>query len=944
MAIVTDVVAKLRTDATGFNSGFKDASRSVDNFQRSVDGGIGKAGAMAGVMRGIGTAAAVAGGALAAAGIVQLGQKAVASASNLAETTSKVGVIFGDAKNQIVDWSKTASKGFGQSQQQAMDAASTFAAFGKSANLSGGDLAGFATGLTELASDLASFYNTTPQDAIFAIGAALRGETEPIRRYNILLDDASLRQEAFAKGITDGVDKALTPQQKVLAAQALIMKQSSDAQGDFQRTSDGLANSQRTLTATIEDLYAQVGAGLLPAVTEITQALGPFLQQLAGPLTKVATLVGEVMADAFEKLTPLMTPLATLLSKIIELMGSNLQAVLTSLIPVVIPVVNIFIRLVSQILPTITPLITKLVAVFGALMQALLPLLPPLADLVLVIFKGAGPILDLVAGLLLDLVTALTPVIAAVSQLLPPITQLIQVVFAALQPILNALMPVLGILADVLGFVLVKAVGLIMQALGRLIQGFGIVGPFVLREVTIPVVRGFVQMADGILKAAESALGWVPGWGDKIGAARESFNGWAAGIETSILSAADTVSTEATRIGQEMVDNGTKMLYESGPPTAAGSAFGMSIATAIGMTADQAWAAGMNIGVAAQNGLLSSGLNDRLKQFFGLDKAPPPPVEAPKPPETGKGETAAERAARLEAERVRKLSKNAAFLEAYPARVAKAILGQNKAVAAAGREVAAAIDAVKEADRAIKSAETLQDRIDAELALTDAIEARKVAVDALADAEKNVGKASKEAVQAAAYMGAQALQRLKDTARQAIDLIKQMRDSTADFAAITSIDAPAGARPSARAYLANMQDKLSRIRDFGAALTQLSGLGLPGPILEDIFRAGPDAGLKIAQALLAETSTIADFKTAQADINAAALGVANVVGASLTGYTAESARSVIDTQVNINLGERSVYIEFAPGVTAADKAQIQTVVDTAVERALERARREAARR
>jgi len=149
-----------------------------------------------------------------------------------------------------------------------MDAASTFATFGKSAGLAGNDLVKFSTDLTTLSADLASFYNTSPEQAINAIGAALRGESEPIRAYGVLLNDATLKQEALNMGIYDGTG-ALSAQQKVLAAQAVILKQTGDAQGDFARTSGGLANQQRILTAQIENTKAMLGEALLPTVLKV---------------------------------------------------------------------------------------------------------------------------------------------------------------------------------------------------------------------------------------------------------------------------------------------------------------------------------------------------------------------------------------------------------------------------------------------------------------------------------------------------------------------------------------------------------------------------------------------------------------------------------------------------------------------------------------------------
>src|SRR5690606_13648858 len=56
---------------------------------------------------------------------------------------------------------------------------------------------------------------------------------------------------------------------------------------------------------------------------------------------------------------------------------------------------------------------------------------------------------------------------------------------------------------------------------------------------------GFYAFIDGILNAAERAIGWIPGQGDQIRAARENFQGerdLAVGNLDSILGGMDSVS------------------------------------------------------------------------------------------------------------------------------------------------------------------------------------------------------------------------------------------------------------------------------------------------------------------------------------------------------------------------------------------------------------------
>ncbi len=218
--------------------------------------------------------------------------KFIDDATDLNETISKTGEIFGESAKEVEKWAETAAVRIGQSKTQAMDAASTFAIFGKSAGLAGKDLTKFSTEFVELASDMASFFNTEPDEAITAIGAAFRGEMEPIRKYGVLLDDMTMRQKAFELGLISSTKNALMPQTKVLAAQALIIDQTKVAQGDFARTSAGLANQKRILSAQLKNISATLGQLFLPAALEA----GKIVQRLIG--------YAERLIEAWKQLDP----------------------------------------------------------------------------------------------------------------------------------------------------------------------------------------------------------------------------------------------------------------------------------------------------------------------------------------------------------------------------------------------------------------------------------------------------------------------------------------------------------------------------------------------------------------------------------------------------------------------------------------------------------------
>lgn len=218
--------------------------------------------------------------------------KAINAASDLAEETSKAGVLFGDAAKDVEAFAATAAKQLGQSKQAALEGANTFAVFGKAAGLAGKDLGGFSTDFVALASDLASFNNTSPEEAIEALGSALRGESEPIRKYGVMLSEASMEAKGLEMGLGTVTKTGLvfTEQEKILIRYADIFGQTADAAGDFERTSDGLANQQRILSAEFANVVAKIGEKLLP----IALKLASFMNDKVIPVIEhVVAVFGE---------------------------------------------------------------------------------------------------------------------------------------------------------------------------------------------------------------------------------------------------------------------------------------------------------------------------------------------------------------------------------------------------------------------------------------------------------------------------------------------------------------------------------------------------------------------------------------------------------------------------------------------------------------------------
>jgi hypothetical protein len=270
----------LTADTSGLGKGLTDAQKKLQKFGGQLEQLSRKA-------------------TLVFAGVAAAGYKVVQSASDLNESISKSNVIFGSSARAIQAWAEGSAKAIGLSTTAALEASGNFAILGQSAGLTGIPLASFSKDLTVLAADLASFNNTTTDEAIVALAAGLRGESEPLRRFGVLLSESAVQAKAMEMGLADTV-KELTNQDKVLARNKIILEQTTIQQGDFARTADGAANQQRILAAEIENSKAAIGEGLLPAYKDLLAQLVKVVEyfgQNSESIVRVGIVVGALSAS-----------------------------------------------------------------------------------------------------------------------------------------------------------------------------------------------------------------------------------------------------------------------------------------------------------------------------------------------------------------------------------------------------------------------------------------------------------------------------------------------------------------------------------------------------------------------------------------------------------------------------------------------------------------------
>lgn len=342
---------------------------------------------------------------------------AVAQASDLNEAGSKLQQVFGKGTAQVLAFASQGAKALGQNTLDVQNAAATFGVYGKAAGLAGTANAQFSDKLVGLSTDLASFYNVDPTVATDAIAAGLRGESEPLRQFGVLLNESTLRQEALKLGIIKTTKTALTPQQRVLAAQAVIMKQTQVAQGDFARTSGGLANQQRILSAQWTDAKGKLGQIFLPvvreAVTLFNKGLGPAVQYVLGFANKLTPFFSKVGAGgkSFSGLGQAITKAKPYVVAIGQAVGDFVTKAVgfaKSLKPQFDALVSTFLKngrvfaafvtqqvvpLIRQMVQKATPLIHQFADTFRSIVEALVPVYNVVSAIGRFVIKYIGPVL-----------------------------------------------------------------------------------------------------------------------------------------------------------------------------------------------------------------------------------------------------------------------------------------------------------------------------------------------------------------------------------------------------------------------------------------------------------------------------------------------------------------------------------------------------------------------
>jgi hypothetical protein len=221
------------------------------------------------------------GGALAAFGVatkaVQFGRESITAARDLERNLYALNTVFDELSPGMQQFAKDAEN-IGLSQSKAAKASVFIGSVLKQSGFAMSDVAKETKNLVTLGTDLAALYGYDVQEALLGMTALFRGEYDPIEKFGVAMKQSEINSELAARGQNNLEGAARRNAEQTIRLE-LLYQRAADAMGAFTGQSGSLYTEQKKLGATFENMQAQLGTALLPAIVDVNEQLRLMLKE-----------------------------------------------------------------------------------------------------------------------------------------------------------------------------------------------------------------------------------------------------------------------------------------------------------------------------------------------------------------------------------------------------------------------------------------------------------------------------------------------------------------------------------------------------------------------------------------------------------------------------------------------------------------------------------------
>ena len=198
----------------------------------------------------------------------------IGAASDLEQAIGGTTAVFGQAEATITDFAEGADKSAGLTQAAARTLTTQIGSLLQGFEFTQEEAANTSVELAQLGADLSAITGAgSAEEAIQALGAALRGEYDPLERFSVAINTTQANLKAVELGLAESTS-AVDQNARAQATLALIYERAAFAANGFANEADTAAGAAAIAGAEAGNAAADLGENFLPIYTEVAEVVG----------------------------------------------------------------------------------------------------------------------------------------------------------------------------------------------------------------------------------------------------------------------------------------------------------------------------------------------------------------------------------------------------------------------------------------------------------------------------------------------------------------------------------------------------------------------------------------------------------------------------------------------------------------------------------------------
>lgn len=213
--------------------------------------------------------------------IMAAGAAAFKMGGDYEQALGKMNDVFGENNKAVKDWLNTSMESFGLSKLSAAEMIADFGALFDNYGFKIEETTKMSQNLVERVRDLGARFNKSSEETATALNAIFTGQTEPLRKFGVVLNQASLQEFAYAQGIRKKVSE-MTEAEKVQLRYNYVMQQTSSALGYFKKEHNTASAQLENFREIVKEIGVTFGEVIIPVFGPILNGINNTLKFVAG--------------------------------------------------------------------------------------------------------------------------------------------------------------------------------------------------------------------------------------------------------------------------------------------------------------------------------------------------------------------------------------------------------------------------------------------------------------------------------------------------------------------------------------------------------------------------------------------------------------------------------------------------------------------------------------